>query len=104
MFPKYDIKRRKKLIKVGDVVDSIFKLNVVKEGGVGIEQVTSIWREIVGEKISLIARPKELDDYKLTVYVKSGVWRQELQFMSSSIIKNINRKVNNELVKKIIFK
>jgi predicted nucleic acid-binding Zn ribbon protein len=104
VLPKYNIKKRKKISSVGEVIDKLLNKNIIKESEDSVEKITIIWREIVGKKISIVSRPISLNNKVLTIYVKNGVWRQELQFMSKKIIKDINIKVNDELVKKVIFR
>ncbi len=103
MLPEYNIKKREKIDKIGDVVDNILNIKSIKSGSdANIKDIISIWRDVVGEKVSLVARPVSIDNEILRVAVKSAVWRQELMYMNKKIIDEINRKLSKEYVKKII--
>lgn len=62
------------------------------------------WPEIVGEKVAKNAVAERIESGKLFVRVKSSVWRQEMLFQKQDIIKKINTKYREEIVKDIIFR
>ena len=62
-----------------------------------------IWPDVVGEKIAMETEPLRVKDGIIFVKVKSDVWRNELVYYKSDLIKRLNDKLNRETVKEIIF-
>ena len=74
------------------------------EGGVKQQEVINVWKEVVGLTISKNTKPASIRHGILTVKVSKHTWKQELQFQKNEIIKKINTKLNNKLLKEIRFK
>ena len=104
MLPKYHINKRKDMTSASEIVDKVLGQYSYKSGGSELEIVTSLWRDIVGEDIAIVARPVSLDGGVLKVSVKNGVWRQEISFMADRIKREINIKANSDVVNKVIFR
>ncbi len=66
-------------------------------------EAIQIWPDVVGEKIALVTEPLRVKDGIIFVKVKSDVWRNELVYYKSDLIKRINEKLNQETIKEIIF-
>tara|TARA_B100001250_G_scaffold310183_1_gene272102 strand:- start:334 stop:609 length:276 start_codon:yes stop_codon:yes gene_type:complete len=74
------------------------------EGGVKQQEVINVWEEVVGLTISKNTKPTSIRHGVLIVEVSKHTWKQELQFQKNEIIKKINTKLNNKLLKEIRFK
>ena len=62
------------------------------------------WPSIVGEQIARTARPVKIERGKLFVKVTRSAWRNELVYMKEEIKEKINKAMNQEIVKDIIFR
>ncbi len=60
------------------------------------------WEEILGKNAASLTRKIYIKKGVLYVYLNSSVLRNELLMMRETIIKRINEKAGEELVKKII--
>lgn len=81
---------------------------VIKEYGLEEKlkdmSVLNLWSEIVGERIALVSKATRIKNGKLTVSVDNPIWRNELIFLKQEIIRKINNKFKEEIVKDIIFR
>lgn len=64
----------------------------------------SLWPHVVGEKISAITEPFKISKGTLFVRVKNASWRNELIFLKPTLIKKLNKHLNDCIIKEIIFK
>ncbi len=67
-------------------------------------QTLGMWREIVGERIAKYTQPEKVRDKTLWCKVSNSVWLQQLQFMSSEILKCLNERAGKELFEAIHFR
>jgi predicted nucleic acid-binding Zn ribbon protein len=67
-------------------------------------EVVNAWDQIVGDSIARVTKAESIRDGKLVVKVVHPTWRQELVFLKTDLIAKINRKMNGEIIKDIIFK
>jgi len=68
------------------------------------KEVISIWREVVGEEVEKHAKPFIFKKGRLHVLTSSPIWIQELTMRKEEIIKKINEKLGEEVVKEIFFR
>lgn len=66
--------------------------------------ISSIWKNIVGEAVCKNTRPAGFKGHTLLVYVSSSVWLQELQYYKKDIISRLNEEFGKVLVCDIKFK
>lgn len=89
--------------RIGELIDM-----VLQQLGLGTTikryRVLQMWPEIVGERIAQVARAERLEDGKLFVRVSRAPWRNELTFLKKGLIDKINKAMNQEIVKDIIFR
>lgn len=83
--------------------------NVLIQLGIGSRlqqfEVLDLWAEIVGEQIARISQAERIDVMgKLYVHVARAPWRNELSMMKRDLIKKINHRMKNDVVKEIIFR
>ncbi len=62
------------------------------------------WNEIVGEQIARVTVPVRVEGETLVVHVTSSVWRNELVFLKRELIAKVNKAVQKDLIKDIIFR
>jgi predicted nucleic acid-binding Zn ribbon protein len=87
---------------IGNVFTQLFRdLGIDK----AIQQNAAVnrWSEIVGERISEVTEAEKIEKGILVVKVSSPVWRNELVFMKTNLIKNINDALAKNIVKDIKF-
>jgi len=81
---------------------------VVQELGLGLKiqqsKVLDDWPVIVGEQIANVTVVERFDAGKLFVHVTKSTWRNELIFLKGDLIAKINKHMNEEIVKDIIFR
>lgn len=62
-----------------------------------------LWDNVVGEKLSSVTSVSSTRRGKLFVRVKTASWRNELLFLKERIIRRLNEKVGQNVVKDIVF-
>ena len=81
---------------------------VLRQLGLGAKlrqyEVLEAWPRVVGENIARISTAESIRDGKLFVSVVHSVWRNELIFLKKEIIEKLNKEMNQEIVKDIIFR
>lgn len=88
---------------IGNILGNV--LNKFRmELGFESENISSIWKNIVGEAVYENTRPAGFKGQILLVYVSSSVWMQELQYYKKDIISRLNNELGKELVCDIKFK
>jgi predicted nucleic acid-binding Zn ribbon protein len=65
--------------------------------------IAKYWEECVGKSIFGNTIIKNFKNGILTIKAKTPVWRNELLFQKSDIIKKLNTKLNNSKIKDIRF-
>jgi len=63
----------------------------------------TMWPGVVGEKIAKESHPLYVKGGKFFLYVEKAVWRNELNFMKSDIIRKLNQSVGTDVIKDIVF-
>lgn len=61
------------------------------------------WSKVVGDRIAAQTNPLRVKDSILFVRVTSASWRNELVFLKSKIIKELNQSVKANVIKDIVF-
>ncbi len=67
------------------------------------ETVVLNWSKVVGERISKQSVPLTVKDAILFVRVENASWRNELVFLKSNIIRELNQSVGDNVIKEIVF-
>lgn len=65
--------------------------------------VLEVWDAVVGEHIAKQAQPESIKDKRLFIKVLTLPWIHQLESLEQIIIKNLNKKIGEEVVTKIIF-
>lgn len=67
-------------------------------------KIPEVWEEIVGETISKVTKVLNYDDKIVYVLVDSSIWMVELRLRKNELIDSINKKLEGNFVKDIVFK
>ena len=73
------------------------------ENGILQGRAFVIWDEVVGEINAKKTKPIRVEGGKLFIRTTDSVWRQELFFQKSEIIKRLNNRLMKDVIKDIIF-
>lgn len=87
---------------ISEMLEGMFK-DMGMDTKIKQHQIIQDWPNIVGQSISQISRAERIDNSILYVRVKSMTWRTELLFQKHTIIKTINQKFGNGIIKDIRF-
>jgi len=63
-----------------------------------------IWGEVVGDRLASHAEPEKIEYGTLIVKVSSPTWRNEIQYHLEQIKRDINHRLGETIVKKIVLK
>jgi predicted nucleic acid-binding Zn ribbon protein len=77
--------------------------NLKIERRVKEETVILNWDKIVGKRIALQSAPLKVKDSILFVRVENASWRNELVFLKSKIVTELNQSVRANVIKDIVF-
>ncbi len=66
-------------------------------------QLVAQWPEIVGEQIAKVSQAEKIEAGILNVKVINSVWRNELYYHKKELIKKLNKKAGEKLIKDIRF-
>ncbi len=71
-----------------------------------IKQHTTIaqWESVAGERIAKVTYVESLEDGRMFVRVLQSTWRNELIFLKKDLVSRINAKMQENIVKDIIFR
>ena len=81
---------------------------VVQRQGLAVKllehQLWQRWPEIAGPQIAAHSRPDQIRFRKLTLFVQSSVWLQQLLFLKPSLIEKINARAGSVIVTDIVLR
>ncbi len=66
-------------------------------------KVFELWEEVVGTRIAQNSMPVRMERGKLIVQVQSPTWRNEIQYYREAIKREMNKRLKEEIIKKIVF-
>ncbi len=92
-----------KLIHIGDILNSAlgkFRPAMDTE----MTRIWDIWDNAVGKPIAMNAKPDSFKDGILIVNVSSSSWIQQLKFLEVEMISNINKQLDQQIIRQIRFK
>ena len=87
---------------IGEMLESMFK-EMGMDKKIKQQRILQEWPNLVGQSISQVTQAERIDNFILYIKVKSTSWRTELLFQKHTIIKRINEKYGNGLIKDIRF-
>lgn len=89
--------------KMGDFLKRLSKKNPIIKKSYSINEIKKIWEEIVEQNLKEDTKIKDYfsRDKLLVISCKNNIVMQEILFNSNYIIENINKKLNQEIVKEI---
>ena len=60
-----------------------------------------VWNDVVGPSLAKNARPIRINNGILEIAVPSAVWRTQLNFMKTDIVKRMNCHVGSEIIREL---
>jgi len=73
------------------------------EKGVTQQQALLIWNDVVGDAVGRNTKPESVEHGVIKVKVSNPTWRQELQFKKKEIIEKLNKELDQNIIKDILF-
>jgi len=62
-----------------------------------------VWDDVVGAKVSENTTPEKVEAGTLYIKAINPTWRQELVFKKEEILKKLNKKLGEKIIKEIKF-
>ncbi len=87
---------------LGEAIQNVLKTYGL-ENNVKQYNVLQQWHDIVGEEISRVTSPQDVNEHVLHIKVKSMTWRTELQFHKMEILSKIEKRFGKNIIKDIRF-
>lgn len=92
-----------KLIHIRDILNSALgKYRPAMD--TAMTRIWDIWDDAVGKPIAMNAKPDSFKDGILIVNVSSSSWIHQLKFLETEMISNINKQLDQPIVRQIRFK
>ena len=88
---------------LGDVINRMLKVYRLKSG-LTETILRSDWKEIVGELIAKHTKDIKVKDGKLFIQVDSAALKQELHYQREEIAGNVNKHLEEDLVKEVVIR
>lgn len=98
------VKKRGETVKIGHALSQTVRDKGWQKKITEMKAVNSWNRENIGKNVFANSQAYHIENGKLYVIVNNSTWMNELTFLKSQIIKNINRVLGSEVVKEIQFK
>jgi len=92
---------KQNISSLGDAIALFLKQNRL-EKKIDTSELTVHWKEIAGEMIAKHTKRIFLKDTTLFIEVDSAALKNEMQFLKSQLISNVNQYVKKELVKELV--
>jgi len=89
--------------KIGDFLKRLSKKNPIIKKSYSINEIKKIWKEIIDENLKEDTEIKNYfsRDKLLVISCKDNIVMQEILFSSNDLIEEINKKIDEEIVKEI---
>ena len=73
------------------------------ESSVSQNKALLIWDDVVGAKVAENTTPEKVEAGTLYIKASNPTWRQELMFKKEEILKKLNKKLGEKIIKEIKF-
>ena len=60
-----------------------------------------VWKDVVGGSLRAHARPVRIENGELTIAVEDSLWKQEVCLLQGEIIRKLNDRMGDEVVRDI---
>ena len=87
---------------IGGTIKKLLKKEGL-ENEINQQKAIDLWEEVVGQGIKENTEPIEVQFGVMTVRTKNSVWKQELQLQKADIIKSLNKKLIQTMIKDLRF-
>jgi len=91
----------KQFKELNEVINSIVK-NLGIENQLLESKAIVYWPKVAGPQIAENTKAEQVKDGKLFIKTKNDVWRNELLFYKTSLIKRLNEKIGKQIILDII--
>lgn len=95
--------RSKKLVHISDILNSALS-KYRPANDTRMTGIWDVWDKAVGQAIAMNTKPDAFKKGTLSVLVSSSSWIHHLKFLEKDMILNINRELDQAMVKKLKFK
>ena len=92
---------KQNLSSLGAAIELFLKQNRLDKK-IDSSSLTVNWKEIAGEMIAKHTTRLFLKDHTLFIQVDSAALKNELHFLKSQLIQNVNRYLKKELIKELV--
>ncbi len=92
---------KQNLSSLGDAIQAFLKQNRLDKK-IDTSSLTVHWKEIAGEMIAKHTTRLFMKDHTLFLQVDSAALKNELHFLRSQLIKNVNEYLKKELIKELV--
>lgn len=89
--------------KIGPILNKVIKKIGLKQR-IKEETVLLIWKDVVDKTLSRHTKPSYIHRGILFVEIDSPIWSNEVSLLKEEIIKGLNKRVGEDIVKKICFR
>ncbi len=83
---------------IKDVVKGVIS-GLAKEKRLSLEEISAVWKQVVGAKTCGYTKPTSLKKGRLTVNVESSPWLYELNIKSEQIRQKLNKKLRERKIR-----
>ena len=94
---------KRKVSPIGDVLKQVF-LEIEKRQEISEDEISGLWKDLVGETGFKHSKPERLKKKALTVRVDSSAWLQELTLRKHPLLKGLKRALGKDRICEIHFK
>ncbi len=92
---------KQNLSSLGDAIQAFLKQNRLDKK-IDTSNLSVHWKEIAGEMIAKHTKRMFIKDHTLFLQVDSSALKNELHFLRSQLIKNVNVYLKKELIKELV--
>lgn len=96
------MEKDKDISSVKTILSQIIKENHW-ENGINEAQVQNIWKDIAGNAILRYTQEIKLKHNTLTIKITSSALRQELSYKKTKLIELMNKNLNENIIKEVVF-
>ncbi len=88
---------------LGELIREVLRRHRL-DGKITETRIMSSWEKVMGTHIARYTDNVSVRQGKLTVYLRSSVLRNELEYAREKIIQKINEELGEEIVRDVVFK
>ena len=94
---------KRRVSPIGDVLKQVFS-EIEKRQDVSEDEISGVWKDLVGETGFKHSKPERLQKKVLTVRVDNSAWLQDLTLRKHPLLKGLKRTLGKDRISEIHFK